>query len=220
MSLRRATISAVVAAAALWANVSGIRPRPLSEYASRQSVSGFALAATALTPDQVKRQFSAAFNRDYVVVEVAVFPDTGFDVTMSPGDFMARFGSSSDSRSPQSPAAIAAHLANPGTPAVPGRTQVYASENVGYEQGRTGRSGLYVSTSAGVAVTPPAPPLPGNDPASIEQHLASLSLPTDPISQPMAGYLYFMKPAKGKIFPLHLILYGSQGSIELNILGK
>ena len=220
MSLTRATFTTVIASAAVCAGAGGMRPRPLSEYPARQSVNGFTLAATVLTADQVKRQFSADLNRNYVVIEVAVFPDAGLDVTMSPADFTARFGSSSDSRRPEATDAIAAHLANPGAPAVPGGAQIYSSGTVGYERGPNGRSGVYVSTSSEVAIAPPTPPVQGTDPGSIEQHLDALSLPAEPMSQPTAGYLYFMRPAKGKVFPLHLTLYGSQGSIELSIPGR
>jgi hypothetical protein len=236
MSLRGVAISTVVAVAALWAGEHGIRPRPTpDDYPARQTAKGFTLAAAVLTPEQVKKRFAADLNHGYVVVEVAVYLEAGHDVTMATRDFMARFGSDSDTERPLSPEAIAARLgkkdASPSTE-VPSKVHVYTQETIGYgtggpngTYGPNGRNngGVYTGTATGVGIGDRGYPPPqqsssgGMDRTSIQTELDDLSLPDKTISEDTAGYLYFPKPSKGKVSPMHLTYYGEQGQIQLTI---
>src|SRR5271169_2511825 len=109
MSLRRGAISITVAISAmLWAGQNGIRPRPTpDDYPAREKATGFTLAAAVLTPEQVKKRFATDLNRGYLVVEVAVYPDPGHEVAMAARDFLARFGSATETERPLTPQAIA-----------------------------------------------------------------------------------------------------------------
>jgi hypothetical protein len=233
MSLRTGMIPTVVAVAALWAGEHGIRPRPTpDDYPARETAKGFTLAAAVLTPEQVKKAFATDLNRGYIVVEVAVFPEAGHDVTMAAKDFMARYGSETDIQRPISPQTIAARLgkkdAAPSTD-IPSKVHVYTEETIGYEHGPMGpngrsQGGVYTGTTTGVGVgNPPYPPPAtqssqgGMDRTSIQVELDDLSLPERNISEATAGYLYFAKPAKSKSSPLHLTYYGELDKIQLNL---
>jgi hypothetical protein len=232
MSLRGSVISTIVAVAAVWAGEHGIRPRPTpDDYPARKIANGFTLAAAVLTPEQVKKRFAADLNHGYVVVEVAVYPEAGHDVTMATRDFMARFGSDTETERPLSPQAIAARLGKKDTtppPEIASKVHVYTEETVGYEHGPVGPNGrsaggVYTGTTTGVGIGNPGYPPPaqsspaGMDRTSIQLELDDLSLPDKTISEETAGYLYFPKPSKGKVSPLHLTYYGEQGQIQLTI---
>jgi hypothetical protein len=233
MSLRGGVISTIVAVAAVWAGEHGIRPRPTpDDYPARQTANGFTLAAAVLTPEQVKKRFAADLNHGYLVVEVAVYPEAGHDVKLATRDFMARFGSDSDTERPLSPQAIAARLGKKDTtppPEIASKVHVYTEETVGYgtggPNGPNGRNtgGVYTATGTGVGIgdrgyPPPAQSSSGGmDRTSIQLELDDLSLPDKTISEETAGYLYFPKPSKGKVSPLHLTYYGEQGQIQLTI---
>lgn len=219
---------AAVAAAAVSFGQTGMRPRPVPEdYPAHQAGPGFSLGAAALTPDQVKKQFAADLNRGYVVIEVAVFPTAGQSMDLAARDFMAKFGSSSDIERPLTAQAIAAHLGTRKPPRLdsPTTTEVYASETIGVAHTPNGRE-VYSGTSAGLAAGVPtgAPPVvappAGTDPASIKAELVYVGLPEQSVAQPVAGYLYFARPGKGKSGPIQLTYYGMHGRTTLTIPAK
>jgi hypothetical protein len=226
MSLRGSIIVAAIALAALvWADNRGMRPRPTpNDYPARQTVDGVTLAAAVLTPEQVKRRFATDLNRGYLVVEVAVFPEPGHDIEMATRDFLARFGSDPDTERPLSTQVIAARLGkkDPGPPSTPdalSKVHVYTEETVGVYKGANGRGGVYTGTTTGVGVgNTPTPPPParssGMTHTDVQQELDSMALPEGKLSEEVAGYLYFAKPAKPKS-TLNLTYYGSQGRVEL-----
>lgn len=142
-------------------------------------------------------------------------------------DFMAKFGSSSDIERPLTAQAIAAHLGTRKPPRLdsPTTTEVYASETIGVAHTPNGRE-VYSGTSAGVAAGVPtgAPPVvappAGTDPAGIKAELVYVGLPEQSVAQPVAGYLYFARPGKGKSGPIQLTYYGMHGRTTLTIPAK
>jgi hypothetical protein len=155
---------------------------------------------------------------------VAVYPEPGSEVNLAAQDFMARFGSDPEIQRPLGPPVIAARPGKKDAPPPdpPGKVHVYTTETVGYEHGPYGRSGVYTGASTGVGIGDPGPPPAptGMDRTSIRMELDQLSLPERKISQATAGYLYFAKPAKGKLLPLHLTYYGEQGQIQIEVPAK
>src|SRR5260370_42254494 len=87
------TVSVVV-----MASDGGISPRTsASDYDARQSVTGATLAAAIVPARQIERLFSAEISREYIVVEVAVYPQSGqtfdvdwFDFGLKIGDTVAQ----------------------------------------------------------------------------------------------------------------------------------
>jgi hypothetical protein len=231
MSLRHRLIPMIATVAAICVGGQGVHPRPRPEdYQARKNCGGFTLAASVLTPDQVKKRFATNLNHGYIAVEVAVFLDKGHDATMAAKDFMARFGTNSEIQRPASPQVIAARLGKeykpPKTLDVPGNGHVHATETVGYEHGSgsngRGTNGVYTATTVGVGDAPYPPPStqPTSAPmdrAAIQAEMEELSLPEGTLTEDAAGYLCFDKPGKGKVSPLTLIYYGPLGNIELTL---
>jgi hypothetical protein len=65
----------------------GIKPRTApADYAAQAEANGVKIAAEVLSPDNVRNLFATDLS-NYIVVEVAVWPDTGKSLDLSPVDF-------------------------------------------------------------------------------------------------------------------------------------
>jgi hypothetical protein len=209
--------------------VDGIRPRTDSaEYPAHASSKGITIAAAALAPDRVKKLFATDLNSaGYVVLEVAIYPEPGREIDASWNDFLLKIGSDSSGVRPAAPRAIAELIDRKYNP--PRRNgrgvDVYEGASVGYETGRdpvTGRQvhGVYTGTSVGVGSGGPGsyPGPMGPDPRMVRDELEKLALPEGRTTQPVAGYLYFPKPAgKVKKTVFELTYYGEDGKIRVFI---
>src|ERR1051325_1075237 len=102
----------VLAAAALMAGETGIRPRPnAADYPASQSGAGATLGAAVLSPDQVKKLFAIDLTRlGYSVIEVGVYPEASKNVDIAARDFLLRIGSDGTTVRPAPPSTIAARL--------------------------------------------------------------------------------------------------------------
>jgi hypothetical protein len=175
----------------------GVPPRPTSsDYPVHQATGAATIAATLVPPDLAKRIFPADVNKNYFVVEVAVYPLEGQTVYIDSFDFGLKFGADEVSH-PRTPEEIASMWAEKNAPQPPSKVSVTAETGVMYSTGNdpvTGRSQHGVSTYNGVAVGPgqpgPPPPPPG-DPRVVEAQVKARALPEGPAGQPVAGYLYF-----------------------------
>ncbi len=213
----------------------GIRPRPAaSDYPAHQAAGGLTIAAAVVPADQVGKLFATDLNKaGYLVVEVAVYPDTGNEVDVQSRDFLLRAGSEPATVRAVNAETIASRIDQknaPKPPSIPGKVNVYTTTTIGYETGGydpvTGqrRSGVYTGAGVGVGIgDPPVPPPPpgatgpGRD--AIEQELADKGLPQAKTVDPVAGYLYFPKPTsgKGKSGPYHITYYGEHAQIRLTV---
>jgi hypothetical protein len=182
----------------------GIPPRTNpSDYPVHESVKTATLAAGLISSQQVAKEFSPDIARHYIVVEVAIYPEDGqpaFDVDH--GDFSLKAGNT------------VSHAENPRDIATPWREKrpaangnVGVTTDTGVVYSRTNdpvngrRSGW--GTYEGVTVTndprvanPPPPPRSGSDPDVIEARVRAKSLPKGAVRAPIAGYLFFVQPAK------------------------
>jgi hypothetical protein len=207
----------------------GIRPRTDSaDYPARATSKGITIAAAAVAPDRVKKLFATDLNSaGYVVLEVAIYPDSGRDIDVIWSDFLLRIDSDSSGVRPAAPRAIAAQIDRKSSPHPrTGRgVDVYESTTIGYESGRdpvTGRPVRGVYTASGVGVgsgTPGASSGPtGPDPRMVRDELEKLALPQGRTTQPVAGYLYFPKSSgKVKKTVFELTYYGEDGKIRVFI---
>jgi hypothetical protein len=227
------------AAAALLAarDVGGIRPRgAASDYPAHQSAKGVTVAAAVIPPAQVSKLFATDLNKaGYIVVEIAVYPETGNEVEVRSRDFLMRAGSEPATLRPVGAETIAARLHQknaPKPPPAPGDITIYPTATIGYETGGydpvTGqrRSGVYTATGVGVGIgqQPGAPPPPppastDRDRSTMEQELADKGLPETRTVDPVAGYLFFPKPSSGKAKngPYHITYYGEHEQIQLDV---
>ncbi len=215
--------------AALSFGSDGIKPRPAaSDYPVKDQSKNATIAAAVLDADQVKSLFSTDL-KDYVVVEVGVYPSPGASVDVTPDDFAVRVGTSEVVRA-ANPRAMAASNARKNAPARQSRRSdidVYPTAEIGYESGGydpvTGRrrSGVYSGAGVGVGVggSPypdvPPPASTGRDREVMHQELADKTLPSGTTDQPVAGYLYFRLPAKAHNSALELQYFAKSGKVRL-----
>lgn len=209
----------------------GIKPRPAaSDYPVKDQAGNVTIAAAVLDPDQVKSLFSTDL-KDYVVVEVGVYPAAGNNVNVTPDDFAIRIGTDEVVRA-ANPGAIAAAKVRKNAPSRQSRRSdidIYPTADIGYESGGGGydpvtgrrRGGMYGGGGVGVGVGGsrypdyPAPASTGPDREVMQQELADKTLPAGPTDQPVAGYLYFRLPPKSQNSALELQYYAKSGKVRL-----
>jgi hypothetical protein len=217
------------------AEMPGIKARPeVSDYAAHETGSKLTIAAEILSPAQVSNAFVTDLNKGWIVIEVAIYP-TKDPVTVDASDFMLRAGG--DERKtilrPASPKAIAGILQrkeSKESARSDSDVTLYPSVGVGYESGPgyydpvtgTRRGGGGVRTSVGVGVgmgQTGAPPAPASTPAdrnTMETELGDKTLPEGATAKPVAGYLYFPRPAgKLKDGPFELQHSSDDGTVKV-----
>jgi len=187
---------------------SGIRPRPNStDYPVSKTAKAAALGALLAPADQVKKILPEEISKKYIVVEVAIYPQDGSAVDVSPLDFTLKFGPD-DVRYPSTPREVAA-LWKENAPSLPKHgVEVHGETGVTYSRGNdpvNGRTRGW-STDDGVAVShgrPPdapaldaPPPPPPYDPYVVEARAREKALPEGQTTQAVAGYLYFSRSTK------------------------
>jgi hypothetical protein len=185
-------------------NPHGIAPRTdVSEYPARIKSDGAAVGAALISTEQVRKLFVTDLNRGYLVVEVAVYPGAGKDITVAPSDFVLRIDNTAVR--PADPKTIAGVLYKTTSP--DRNVAVYPQVGIGYESGpsiydpvRGARRtrGVYTSVGVGVGVGGPQPPAPIEDRKTMELELTEKGLAQGKVSKPVAGYLYFPMPEKKK----------------------
>ncbi len=218
-----------LAVALLIANT-GLPPRlSSSDYPSRQSTPSAAFGAAVVDPDQVKKFLSPDVSRNWVVVEVGIYPVAGQTVNVDFFDFALKLGDDDLAR-PGTPTEVASAWPDK-TPSYPGRgPRVVTETGVVYSSGRDPYNGRQHGwgTYTGVAVetgdpgiSPPPPPPRGPDPAVIEAKALDRALPLGQTARPVAGYLYFpVSSKKAKAASLELTYSRDSASIRLPLPRK
>ena len=221
-----------VAASLFATDQRGLKPRPApSDYRAHEVQSDLTIAATVLSQDEAKSVLSTDL-KDYVVIEVGVYPADGKSVDLSSRDFALRFGEQGNIVRAAAPRAIAASNQRKNSPPPQhgsGRDiTIYPTATIGVANGPdpvTGRSrgGVYTGGGVGVGVggggTPyPDPPRPAStdrDREVMHQELADMMLPDGQFSAPVSGYLYFPLPPKSRTTALELQYYAASGKIRV-----
>jgi hypothetical protein len=102
------------------AQTSGFPPRPgATDYPAKDHVPGATIAAAALSPTQVKNAFGTDTYKGYLVLEVAVFPDSIGTLNLSPKDFMLKIGGSGEILRPSAPSTVALSIDEKNNPSHP-----------------------------------------------------------------------------------------------------
>ena len=182
----------------------GLRPRPsAADYAVHQSMRDGEIAAERLKPERVAKMFSSEIDRDYVVIEVAIYPQNGAIIEVLSFDFSLRFAGQQETR-PDTPEEASVPLRE--KPGIKGPLEVTNETGVIVTTQKdpvTGRRSTSAGTyeAIGVAVGNPQPnPLPptsrGPDPRVLQDKLQAKALPQGQTGKAVAGYLYFTKPPK------------------------
>jgi hypothetical protein len=177
-----------------------VKPRAKAQdYPAVQQQTDFALAAAQLSAKQVRKTFVSNVGKDYVVVEIAVYPKT--ETSIAPQNFTLRAADTNDTIHPADPKLMASQINEKDQKG--NDIAIYPVTEVTYSTGsapddpyyyRNGRnSGL--STSAGVMVDVNSkkknPKTSAADSKAMTAELSEKSLPAVAATKPVAGYLYF-----------------------------
>jgi hypothetical protein len=200
--LRTFRIAGVLLASLAAADDTSVAPRPKpTDYPAHDSVKTAVLAAAMVPPEQVKKIFSAETAKQYIVVEVAVYPEDGhsmdidlLDFELKAGDQFVRASEPRDIGLTTWPSAKDPSIGSRG-PNVTAETGVIVAHET---DPLTGRPRTSVGTYEGVAVSnyprpdpPPAPPRNNPNQSDTEDKMRRLALPEGPAKSRMAGYMYF-----------------------------
>jgi hypothetical protein len=176
----------------------GVPPRAgAADYPVHQDTKAATLAAARVPVRQVEKMFSPEIARQYVVLEVAVYPKDGhsfdvdwFDFGLKTGETVAHVEKPRDvatpwpekSSQPDKPVTVATE------------TGVIYSRTNDPVNGRQSGWGTYTGvavTNDPRAATPPPVPKQGPDPQMVEQRIREKSLPQGGTRSAVAGYLFF-----------------------------
>jgi hypothetical protein len=231
--MKRLTLLSVALAAFVYGQTPGMRPRPDAQsYAAKEQVPGATLAATALSAAQVKSAFGSDTYKGYLVVEVAIYPDSGGSFTVSPKDFMLKIGETGELLRPSAPATVALTIDernNPQrTPDIRKRADVTMTSTIGYDSAgtynpNTGRrqGAVYAGTEVDVSPGRTVPSQPhankGRGFDSMEAELSDKALPEGSFSRPVAGFLYFQAPKKKASGNYNLDYLADAGRFKLDV---
>ena len=206
--MKRAVLYLLLSTLALVAQP-GLRPRTdANSYTTHVEQADFSIGAALIPPDRVKKMFKLDLSHSgYVVIEVGVFPAPGKDVDLSPGDFtLYVVGDKSVALRSVSADTIAEGAANrsqqPRLPSpLPNNTSVGASSGRGGTEvgGGIGGPAPQPCRAYGCDQNGPVPPgsqSPIQTADAIAQDLWEKSLPDGRTAHPVAGYLYFPRPAQ------------------------
>src|SRR5690348_2227610 len=75
----------------------GIRPRAsAADYSAHETAGGMTAAASVVPRNQVHKLFAIDLDgAGYIVVEVAIYPDAGYEPDIHAGDFLLQLGANS-----------------------------------------------------------------------------------------------------------------------------
>jgi hypothetical protein len=186
----------------------GVPPKSsATTYPAHAEAANAAIGAVQIAPAQLAKTFPERLSKNYIVLEVAVYPKDGAAVDVGIFDFVLQAGAVGEIRA--DPAEEVAGMWRPGYKPPTRNSKVNLTNDVGvvYSTGRdpvTGRRsgvGTYEGTTVSTGPDPrqvPPPDRPDADRIAkeIEAKLRQKELPEGATRDPVAGYLYFAKPAK------------------------
>lgn len=210
-------MASILLAAAAWAQP-GLKPPPsASDYRANAVAANFQIGARLLTLDQVRSTFATDVGREYLVVEVALYPAPDIDVR--PLDFSLRVGGSQDLLRPIAPRIVAARIFRPSQR---GRNvDIYPSVGVGYDR-YGGRGGWTTMGGVGVGIGSGGRPPAGTDQdlRTMEAELGEQALPEGLRSQPVAGYLFFSAPKRRQSVTFDLEYRPGSEQVTLQLVSR
>lgn len=181
----------------------GVPPRPSSgDYPVDGHTDAAAIAAEIMPINRVEKMFSPEIARQYVVIEVAIYPDNGVPFEVRNSDFGLRVGQHTTRA--DRPIDVAPWPETRGGIRSP--IDVTTETGVIYQRsddpvyGRRQGVGTYngVGVSAPGQDPLPPPPDPRLDPRVIADKAQRFALPEGTAKSAIAGYLYFPRYEKKK----------------------
>ena len=186
----------------------GLPARPnAADYPAHAESKGVTVAADPVDPDQVRGTFSTDL-KNYIVVEVAVYPKNGQTLDLSTIDFALLL----DGRTvrPATPKSIAGINQRKSRSRM---DDITVWPSVGVSTGSWG-TGTSVGVGVGMGGGAPGPASTDADRRAMETELYDQSLQDALITKPVAGYLYF-PAAKRK--DLNAVLEYSLDDIQVKV---
>ena len=179
----------------------GVPPRDAStDYPAHGPADAATIAADIIPANQVAKMFSSEISKQYIVVEVAIYPESGvpFDVELS--DFALRVGQRvgrADRPIDVAPWPERRDSARDCPWTLPPKPE----SSISAAAIRLWASAQGVGTYTGVAVSPagqnaPPPPNPKVDPQVVYDKVRRSALAEGATKTAIAGYLYFPQYAK------------------------
>jgi hypothetical protein len=223
--MRAFRIVLVVAIGTLAMADSGVAPRSKSTdypvHGNAQPPDGHVdIGAIIVPPDQVRKMFSGDIAQNYIVVEVAMYPESNsidtsyYDFGLKIGDRFAHADSPADAALPWNEKGPETKSGSSPVHVTEDAGVVYSRSNDPYYGKRTG-VGTYEGTS--VSNGPQQAPAPsGPDRHAIEEKLRAKALPEGRTAKPVAGYLYFAQYSKKHKGDALELQYTKDGA-ELNL---
>jgi hypothetical protein len=206
--VKRALALALVGALAAVAATRGLPARPdATHYPAHSENKGVTVAADPLEPDQVKGMFSTNL-KDYIVVEVGVYPKKDGTLDLSTIDFALLIdGRTVRPTTPRSIAGINQRKARSRM------DDITLWPSVGVSTGSWG-TGTNVGVGVGMGGNGPGPASTDADRRTMEAELDDQGLQDATINKPVAGYLYF-PAAKRK--DLNAVLEYNSDDIQVRV---
>lgn len=204
------------------ADQTGIKARPKpADHQAQASLTGFQVGASCLSRLDVQKGFSSELNRGYLVIEVAVYPESGKPVEIDPRDFFLRLTEDGKPIRVAEAKDIARALQKAGNS--DRDVAVYPSVGVGYSTerydpatGETVPGGWTTDVGVGVGVGRGGGGTSDEDRKVMELELTEKGLPKGSFTTPVSGYLYFPVPATAKSSViLDLSVAGQQTKLTL-----
>jgi hypothetical protein len=179
----------------------GMPPRAsCSDYPVYRQTGNAVIGAGLAPRDVIQKLLPPKVSKDFVVVEVGIFPLEEHTMEVDSFDFGLKFGGGEISH-PRAPQEIVSFWMEEDAPQPSGKVGVTGEAGAVYTSGgdpSTGRShGWGTYTGVGVGADPSKPPQPhSTDPGNFAAVLRDRALPEGPAVRPVAGYLYFPVPSK------------------------
>ena len=213
-------------AAAAFAQLTGVDPRPsVADYPARAANAAVSLGATFVNGADQQKILGKDWSSNYLVIEVALYPEPNNPLTVSPREFMLRTGS--ESIAPVDAETLAplpkSMSGPPPTTTDASKVHVRTVDTIGVYSSPNGHKGVYTDSQAQVAVGdnpwPATAPPPPKDPRYEERRaLEEHELADTKTERSIAGYLYFPKPKHAaKNAAYELAFYGDAGQLRLTL---
>ena len=180
-----------------------------ADYDAQQKIPGATIAASLISPANAAKVFSSATSKNFLIVEVAVFPESGRTFDLEILDFALK---TADDRAlavtAEEVAWYGKQRPNSSAPGIGPAGDIHVTSEAGIAVGTrtnpvTGKTEHGVATYEGVAVDN----RPRNDPPRsntadstyvLEGKLRGLEVQEGQTARPISGYLYFPAPKKHK----------------------
>jgi hypothetical protein len=223
--LTHSLLLALVSAA--WLSAQTTAKEKATDYPVHADVGTLSIGAEYLV-HSIPAHSQTFFARDYLVVDVAVFPGRQEPVEIGNNTFTLRINGRKETIFRDTPGFVAASLKYPDWEQQRRAEMEAGVGNAGVTIGRPTAVGRFPDDpTPGHSRLPPAPKAPTPDesagieqdaPQNVDEALAQVALPDGPASKPVAGYIFFHYRGKAKsIKSVELVYEGKQGSVTLKL---